>query len=282
MVVVNVLSTWDAGGLLGPADAMALAFDDGTKVALGDDWRYRAVPLAMGRAPRAPWESVSGLTTLYNAMIAPIGPYALRASAWYQGETNADEPSGYEKLLGGLMASWRTQFGADVPFLIVQLPNFGTVPTKPMESTWSDVREAQRRAVAADAHAGLVVAIDIGERGDLHPINKRDVGRRLARAARRVVYGESIAPSGPVPLSARRKPSGIVVTFGDVEGGLVSYGSEKAIAFELCGAGPGTCRFVAGQNRRIQSHVACRRVSRPGVHPRPVLLGSEPVVQSVG
>jgi sialate O-acetylesterase len=246
-VVVNVLSTWDAGGLLGPADTMGLTFDDGTKVALGDNWHYRAVALEMGRAPRAPWESVSGLTTLYNAMIAPIGPYALRAAAWYQGETNADEPTGYEKLLGGLMASWRTQFGADLPFLIVQLPNFGAVPTKPVESAWSDVREAQRRAVADDARAGLVVTIDIGERGDLHPINKRDVGRRLARAARRVVYGDNLAPSGPVPLSASRGPSGIVVTFGDVEGGLVSYGSDKAIAFELCEAGPGTCRFVAGQ-----------------------------------
>ena len=189
---------------MGPADAMALTFEEGTKVPLGDSWRYRAVPLAMGRAPRAPWEPISGLTTLYNAMIAPIGPYGLRAAAWYQGETNADEPAGYEKLLGGLMASWRSQFGADLPFLVVQLPNFGAVPTKPVEANWSEIREAQRRAVAADAHAGLVVTIDIGERGDMHPVNKRDVGRRCARAARRVVYGETVAPSGPVPLSARR------------------------------------------------------------------------------
>jgi len=84
VVVVNVLSTWDAGGLLGPPDALAVAFEDGTKVSLADQWRYRAVPLAMGRAPRAPWEPISGLTTLYNAMIAPIGPYGVRAVAWYQ------------------------------------------------------------------------------------------------------------------------------------------------------------------------------------------------------
>jgi sialate O-acetylesterase len=246
VVVVNVLSTWDAGGLIGPADAMALELEDGTKVALGDDWRYRVVPLAMGRAPRAPWEPISGLTTLYNAMIAPIGPYGLRAAAWYQGETNADEPTGYEKRLGGLMASWRAQFGADLPFLVVQLPNFGPVPTAPMEANWSEIREAQRRAVAADAHAGLVVTIDVGERGDIHPVDKRDVGRRLARAARHVVYGEAIAPYGPVPLSARREQEGIVVTFGEVEGSLVSYSSSQAIAFELCGTGPGSCRFVAG------------------------------------
>ena len=108
----------------------------------------------MGRPPRAPWETISGLTTLYNAMIAPMGPYGLRGAAWYQGETNADDPAGYEKLLGGLMASWRAQFGADLPFLIVQLPNFGAVPTKPAESNWADLREAQRRAVAADGTRG--------------------------------------------------------------------------------------------------------------------------------
>ena len=141
-------------------------------------------------------------------MIAPIGPYGIRGAVWYQGETNADEPAGYEKLLGGLMASWRSQFGADLPFLIVQLPNFGAVPTSPVESNWADLREAQRRAVAADGHAGLAVTIDIGERDNLHPANKQDVGRRLARAARRVIYGEAIAPSGPVPLSARRERVG--------------------------------------------------------------------------
>jgi sialate O-acetylesterase len=247
LIVVNVLSTYDAGGMIGPPDALALTFDDGSTVPLGDRWRYRPVPLAMGRAPRAPWEPISGLTTTYNAMIAPIGPYGVRAVAWYQGETNADEPAGYEKLLGGLMASWRSQFGANLPFLIVQLPNFGAVPTKPTESNWSEVREAQRRAVSADSHAGLVVTIDIGEPGDIHPVNKREVGRRLARAARHVVYGEAIAPSGPSPVSARRAAAGIVVDFDAVESSLVTYSSSEAIGFELCGAGPGTCRFVAAR-----------------------------------
>ena len=173
------------------------------------------------------------------------------------------------------MASWRAQFAADLPFLVVQLPNFGAVPTKPTEANWSEIREAQRRAVAADAHAGLVVTIDIGEPGDLHPGNKRDVGRRMWRAARRVVYGERIAPSGPVPMSARRDPSGVVVTFGDVDGSLVSYSSNKAIGFEVCGTDAGTCRFVAGDvdgddgRASPRRSGACRRASQ-------VLLGPEP------
>ena len=122
VIVVNVLSTWDAGGMTGPAEKLALAFDDGTKVALGGGWRYQVVPLEIGRPPRAPWESVAGLTTLYNGMIAPLGPFGLRGAVWYQGETNADAPAGYQAILAGLMSSWRAQFGAELPFVVVQLP----------------------------------------------------------------------------------------------------------------------------------------------------------------
>jgi len=247
-LVLNVLSTYDAGGLLGPADAMSLTLADGTQIALGEGWRYRAVPRAVGRPPRAPWETHHGVTTLYNAMIAPLGPYRLRAVAWYQGESNTDTASEYGSHLRELMAGWRAQFGDPaLPFLIVQLPNFGSVPTAPVESDWADLRDAQRRAVAADPHAGLVVTIDIGEPGDLHPGNKRDVGRRLARAARHVVYGEAVPPSGPVVQSARREPDAVVVTFADVTGSLVTYGADVAIGFELCGAAAGTCRYAAGR-----------------------------------
>ena len=246
VVVVNVLSTYDAGGMIGPEDAVELTCGDGTKLSLAGNWRYRAVPLSAGRPPRAPWETIAGLTTLHNGMIAPIGPFGLRGVLWYQGESNADDPNAYQALLRGLMASWRSQFGDGLPFLIVQLPNFGAVPTKPVESGWAGIREAQRTAVAADGHAGLAVTIDIGEPGNLHPADKLEVGRRLARAARHVVYGEPIAPSGPAPLSARREPTGIVVTFGDVERSLVSYSSDTVIGFELCGVAPGSCRFAAG------------------------------------
>jgi sialate O-acetylesterase len=245
VIVVNVLSTWDAGGMTGPADKLALTFGDGTKVALGGDWRYQVVPLEIGRAPRAPWESVAGLTTLYNGMIAPLGPFGVRGVVWYQGETNADTPAGYQAILAGLMASWRAQLGADLPFVIVQLPGFGPVPTAPVESGWSDIREAQRLAVAADSHAALVVTIDLGERDNIHPANKRDVGQRIARAARHVAYGETIAPSGPAVRSAKLEPGRVVVTIGDVEQRLLTGSSSQAIAFELCGAAAATCRFAS-------------------------------------
>ena len=118
----------------------------------------------------------------------------------------------------------------------------GPPPAAPGESGWAVVREAQRQAVAADAHAGLAVTIDIGDAHNLHPTNKQDVGRRLARAARHVIYGEPISASGPVALRAGRRPGQITVEFGDIERGLLAYSHDSPIGFELCAES--TCRFA--------------------------------------
>jgi sialate O-acetylesterase len=242
VLAINVLSTYGAGGLLAGPATRALELSDGGKVPLQSPWEYRMVPASVGYPPRTPWESVGGLTTIYNAMIAPLGQYGVRAVLWYQGESNTGEASTYQGLLQGLMADWRHQLGAELAFLIVQLPNYGAPRWEPGESGWAELREAQRRAVAQDPHAGLVVTIDIGEPGNLHPANKQDVGSRLARVARHVIYGESVTPSGPVAVSATRSDGQIAVALGDIEGGLVAYSHEAPIGFELCAAG--VCRFA--------------------------------------
>ncbi len=253
ILVVNVLSTYGGGGFRNGGAERALTFPDGNSVPLDGAWQYRRVPPAFGYPPRAPWESVGGLTTLYNAMIAPLGAFGLRGALWYQGESNTGEAGTYRSLLAGLMADWRHQFDAQLPFLIVQLPNYGAPPVKPGESGWADVREAERRAAAADPHAGLAVTIDIGDAHNLHPTNKQDVGRRLARAARHVIYGETLSSSGPVPLRATRAGAQVAVEFGDVERGLVAYSHDTPIGFELCGDAAGTCRFA-------ESHIEGARV----------------------
>jgi sialate O-acetylesterase len=89
------------------------------------------------------------------------------------------------------------------------------------------------------------VAIDIGERNDIHPANKQEVGRRLARAARHVVYGEALAPSGPVGLRATRVGKDIIVAFNDVQGQLTAIGARNVSGFEVCGPTTGTCQFAA-------------------------------------
>jgi sialate O-acetylesterase len=246
VLVVNVLSTYGGGGLLAGGAQRALRLANGDSIPLQGPWEYRVVPTEVGYPPRAPWEPIGGVTTLYNAMIVPLGPYGLRGVLWYQGESNTGEWETYQTLLGALMADWRRQFAPDLPFLIVQLPNYGHPPEVPAQkSDWASIREAQRAAVAADAHAGLAVTIDIGEPRNLHPTNKQDVGRRLARAARHVIYGESVSPSGPVPVSASwSNENQIVVEFRDIEGGLVTYSHARPIGFELCGQEPQSCRFA--------------------------------------
>ncbi len=240
VVVVNVLDTYSLGGLVGP---VALQFADGSTVRLDNEWRYQLPPAGIEEPPRPPWDPTRGKTALYNAMIAPLGDLSMRGVAWYQGESNTGTSGTYQDLLTRFMADWRGRFGADLPFLIVQLANYGQPPTAPAESGWAEVRQAQRLAVANDVHAGLAIAIDIGERYDIHPPNKQEVGRRLARAARRVVYGEQIAPSGPVALSARRNGTNVVVTFGDVADHLIAYGADQPIGFELCTRDAGSCRY---------------------------------------
>ncbi len=247
-VVVNVLDTYRDGGLAGPASMHALRLADGTRIGLGGGWRYRAAPGPDG-PPRAPWQSAAGLSTLHNGMIAPLGRTPLRGMLWYQGESNTFEAERYRELLRTLRSDWRMRFGEKVPLLVVQLAGYGVPPTHPAQSDWADLREAQRVVAGEDPRTGLVVTIDIGDRYDIHPPNKQEVGRRLARAARHVVYGEEVPPSGPIALSARRQGETVVVTFGNVERGLVAHGADGPIGFELCAAQPGSCRYASAEIR---------------------------------
>src|SRR5690606_26087034 len=188
-------------------------------------------------------------STLYNGMIAPIGRYGLRGALWYQGESNTFEHAHYAGLLRALRKDWRARFGERLPLLVAQLANYGAAPIRPTESDWAALREAQRAVAAEDASTGLVVAIDIGDRYDIHPTNKQELGRRFARAARHVVYGETLPASGPVPTAARRNGESVVVEFGDVSDGLVAYGADGPIGFELCGPDAGSCRYARAQIR---------------------------------
>ncbi|KAF1685373.1 9-O-acetylesterase [Pseudoxanthomonas broegbernensis] len=246
-VVVNVLDTYRDGGLSGPASQHALHLADGSSVPLEAQWQYRIVPAEVGSPPRAPWQSAAGLSTLYNGMIAPLGRYGLRGALWYQGESNTGEPELYADLLRTLRRDWRERFGAGLPLLVVQLANYGARPSAPTESGWAQLREAQRQVATEDSDTGLVVAIDIGDAYDIHPTNKQELGRRLARAARHVAYGQALPASGPVPLAAGRNGEAVVVSFGDVEGALVAYGAPGPIGFELCGEAAGSCHYAQAQ-----------------------------------
>jgi sialate O-acetylesterase len=250
VVTVNVHDFWGNGGVYGPAADRALVLADGTRVPL-TGWEYQQAPPNLW-PPHAPWETLNGVNVLYNAMIAPLGKYGLRGIAWYQGEANGglEDAKRYEDLLRGLMADWRRQFGAPLPWFVVQLASWNKLATSPVDSGWARLRDAQRRAVAADGNAGLVVTIDIGDRIDIHPMNKQDVGKRMARAARHVVYGDKISPSGAEPQAARRVTEGVLVSLGGYDGELQVIGSKDPSGFELCGATQDTCRYVRAEIRK--------------------------------
>jgi sialate O-acetylesterase len=247
LIVVNVLNTYKEGGIYGPAANRVLRFADGSTVPLDTDgWQYRLVPASAGTPPLAPWLSTTGKTTLFNGMIAPLGSYGLRGALWYQGESNtsSNDAARYRRLLTAYREDLRAHFGAKLALLIVQLSNYGSAPTKPAESGWADVRDAQRLVGTDDARSAVVVTIDIGDRTDIHPANKQELGRRLARAARHAVYGEKLPASGPQPLSAKREGAVVSVNFSDVTGRLVAYSSAHPIGFELCGNAAGSCRYA--------------------------------------
>lgn len=245
-ITTNIFCSWRNCGMSGPAETRAIRFADGSSVPLSNVWRYAQVPDLI--APQIPWGPTHGVSMDYNGMLAPIGAYGVRAAIWYQGESNIYFAATYQATLAAMMADWRRIFGPNLPFIIVQIPNYGPLTTKPMESGWSEVREAQRRAALADPHASYVVTIDIGGARELHPVNKQDIGRRIAQAARHIVYGEKIPPSGPKPAAVTRRGAELVVSFADVTGGLAAV-SGNPNAFEVCEAARGSCHYV---NARIE------------------------------
>ena len=243
-ITVNVSNSYGQGGMLGPRAQMQLAIKDGSTVPVGEDWSYSVVTGASKGAPDIPWTSVSGLTTIHNGMIAPLGHPALAGAIWYQGESNTDTPASYQRLLGALTADWRERFSEDLPIVIVQLPNFGGMPGEPGPSGWAEIREAQRLAARHEELTGLAVTIDAGDRTDIHPPNKPLVASRVAAAMRELQAGNTAIADGLTPVNARRQRGHVVVEMPSSE--LTAISSATPIAFELC-TEDGTCEWARAE-----------------------------------
>jgi len=182
-------------------------------------------------------------SALFNAMIAPLLPYAIRGTIWYQGENNASRGQGYlyRRLFRAMIEDWRREWGVGAfPFLFVQLANYGRVPE---ESTWPELREAQAMALGL-ANTGMAVTIDVGNPTDIHPRNKQDVGLRLALAARAIAYGEhDLEYSGPRFRQTTRDAAGLRLWFDHVGGGLEARGGPLE-GFQVAGRDG---KFVSAQ-----------------------------------
>jgi sialate O-acetylesterase len=251
-IMVFVRNAWGPGGLTGPANQFALRFADGHAKPLDTGWQYARIADSVGQPPDAPWAGSSGVSTIYNAMVAPLGPIGLKGVAWYQGEADVGQP-GYDQRLAAWMDNWRTQFrDPALPFLIVGLAGWGKPVSKPVDSGWAALIDEQRRAVTRDRRTALASAIDLGEPDDIHPANKQEVGRRLALAAKALAYGGGGAV-GPLPIDAVRWGNSVVVAFTKP---LQVISGSNANAVELCGPAAGSCRYALAQVRGSNLEIA--------------------------
>lgn len=194
--------------------------------------RYEGPPAAPRNDNR---NSNHRASALYNAMIAPLIPYAIQGAIWYQGESNAGRAYQYRTLFPALIHDWRQQWGLkDMTFLFVQLASFQA--SRDGNDTWPELREAQTMTLSLPK-TGMAVTTDIGHPTDIHPRNKQDVGYRLALAARKVTYGEkNLVYSGPMYKSMKVEGDKIRLAFDCVGGGLMAKGNEPLQGFTIAGS----------------------------------------------
>ncbi|SDG22990.1 sialate O-acetylesterase [Epilithonimonas hungarica] len=186
---------------------------DGQKIDLKSEWKYKIGAKMEKMAPGTTfirWKP----TGLYNAMINPLINYSIKGAIWYQGESNTGKPKEYGDLLTTMILDWRNKWNQkEMPFFTVQLANFMEPKTQPVESNWAELRDQQRQVSLKVPNTGLAVIIDIGEWNDIHPLNKKTVGDRLALQAQKVADKKNIIADGPVYQSMKIEGNKIVLSF---------------------------------------------------------------------
>ena len=199
---------------------------------------------------------------LYNGMIAPLMPYAIRGVIWYQGESNEARAWQYRTLLPGLITGWRREWGeGDFAFLLVQLPpwdrnrgrSLAQIAADPAggEGSWAVLREAQLLSTKLLPKVGMAVTTDAGDKDNLHPPRKRPVGERLALAARGIAYGEAIEFSGPVYRDVRFSDGKASISFTHTGTGLAAGSPGRSLELST-GDGQGLDGFtIAGEDRKF-------------------------------
>ncbi len=241
VLAVRVVDHAGGGGPYGDADQFYLETGSARRPLAGR-WRFKVGAVSFQpdgqRINKIP-------TVLYNQMVHPLLRYPIKGVIWYQGESNAnneEQAAAYRALFADMIQSWRSEWSdrsdtaEDFPFLWVQLPNFGAIDTvPPARAAWATMRESQAAALSLP-NTGQVVAIDLGDPGDIHPRDKQPVGERLALVARRVAYGEPVLASGPTYRSHELQGSRVVIEFDNVGGGLVSRAAGDAVSgFAIAG-----------------------------------------------
>jgi sialate O-acetylesterase len=237
IIVVRITNTVGKGGFV--PDKPYYLTANNQNIDLRGDWQYKVgQAYAPGDIPFGGGFSAQNEPTgLYNTMVAPAINYTIKGFVWYQGEANTNKAAEYNQLLPALIADWRAKWNeGTLPFLYAQLPNFMDVQYLPSESQWAELREAELNTLSVP-NTGMAVAIDAGEWNDIHPLNKKPVGERLALAAEKLAYGDnSVVASGPIYQSAKVEGDKIIITFSNIGSGLIARGGGELNQFAIAGA----------------------------------------------
>lgn len=242
LVAVRVFDERGKGGFSSAPENLFLQLAaGGDRISLAGRWNYRVEKLLPSMVvnwqtrPAAPvgYPHPNAPHALWDAMVAPLVPFAVRGAIWYQGESNASRAVQYRGLFPGLIKDWRKQWGQDAfPFYYVQLANFrsGGDPRQ-----WAELREAQSMALSLPK-TGMAVAIDVGDPKDIHPTNKLDVGERLARWALAKDYAQAVVPSGPLFKRATVQGNSVRVVFEFADGLQPAIAGEPLVGFSVAAA----------------------------------------------
>jgi sialate O-acetylesterase len=257
VIAVRVYSFIYDGGLIGPAADMRIhpAGEPSVALPLDGAWRFRCehnLGLVVPPAPVMGHGEPNSPHMLFDNMIAPLVPYALRGAIWYQGESNESAPHLYARLLRDLVEDWRRQWGLpSLSFHTVQLTAFRAPLPHQSDSKWARIREAQTSLLSLPG-TGIAVITDLGEAGDIHPKNKIPVGERLAQSALARDYHRALVPNGPI--------AGHFSFVGPVA--RVGFTHTDGVLTTTDGAAPATF-FLAGENRLF--HPATARIEGTSV-----------------
>lgn len=224
VICVRVTDDHGDGGLYGAVDQLFLEDPEGDRISLAGDWKVK-MSLSFGNRPMSTAREPNLVTVLYNAMINPLVPFAMKGAIWYQGESNAERAYRYRDLMPALIQDWRSAWGQDFPFYITQIANYHQVSPVPGEFSWAELREAQDISTKVLDKVGLACTIDLGEADDVHPIRKKEVGDRLALLALVNDYGQKLVPAGPRFESYKIGDGNIRIRFSSVAKGLVAIPS---------------------------------------------------------
>jgi sialate O-acetylesterase len=232
-IVVRVISQVGGGSFI-PDKPYQLTVDNQT-IDLKGAWKYQ-IGATCNPSPASTYFPGKPLG-LYNAMLHPLQGYGLKGVIWYQGEANADHYSTYTNVLSTLIYEWRKCWNMpDLPFLCVQLPDFGKAENEPSNGSWAYLREQQLKTLSVP-NTALVVSLGLGEWNDIHPLRKKEIGERLALAAQNVVYKDNkIIYSGPLYSSMKVKGKEIELSFSQTQSGLSTKDGKELSQFAIAGA----------------------------------------------